>query len=39
VLYWVGFGFAILFAIVSLLIALNGLISGGGAISGGLRRT
>jgi hypothetical protein len=26
VLYWVGYVFAILFAIVSLLIALNGLI-------------
>jgi hypothetical protein len=34
VLHWVGFGFAILFAIVGLLIALNGLTSGGGAISG-----
>ena len=34
VLYWVGYALAILFAIVSLLIALNGLISGGGAISG-----
>ena len=28
VLYWVGYAFAILFAIGSLLIALNGLISG-----------
>jgi hypothetical protein len=33
VLYWVGYVFAILFAIVSLLIALNGL-SFGGPISG-----
>jgi len=33
VLYWVGYGFAILFAIVSLLIALSGL-SFGGPISG-----
>jgi hypothetical protein len=29
VLYWVGYVFAILFAIVSLLIALNGLSFGG----------
>ena len=29
VLYWVGFVLAILFAIGSLLIALNGLTSGG----------
>jgi len=29
VLYWVGYGFAILFAIVSLLIALSGLSFGG----------
>jgi hypothetical protein len=29
VFYWVGYVLAILFAIVSLLIALNGLISGG----------
>jgi hypothetical protein len=34
VLYWLGYALAILFAIVSLLIALKGLISGGGAISG-----
>ena len=29
VLYWVGYGFAILFAMGSLLLALNNLISGG----------
>jgi hypothetical protein len=29
VLYWAGYGLALLFAIVSLLVALNGLISGG----------
>jgi hypothetical protein len=29
VLYWVGYGLALLFAIVSLLVALNGLISDG----------
>ena len=29
VLYWVGYAVALLFAIVSLLVALNGLISGG----------
>jgi len=29
VLYWAGYGLALLFAIVSLLIALNGLIFGG----------
>jgi hypothetical protein len=29
VLYWVGYSLAILFAIVSLLISLNGLIFGG----------
>jgi hypothetical protein len=34
VLYWVGYALAILFAIVSLLIALKGRTSGGGAISG-----
>ena len=29
VLYWVGYSLAILFAIVSLLISLNGLVFGG----------
>jgi hypothetical protein len=29
VLYWAGYGLALLFAIVSLLTALNGLIFGG----------
>ena len=29
VLYWGGYGLALLFAIVSLLVALDGLISGG----------
>jgi hypothetical protein len=29
VLYWAGYGLALLFAIVSLLIALNGLVFGG----------
>jgi hypothetical protein len=29
VLYWVGYALALLFAILSLLVALNGLTSGG----------